>query len=87
MQASFKSTLDTVASWKTDFRPDLESLNIHVLVIHGGDDQIVPFGVNNQTTKFFKNGRFMVYKGRPHAVPNIEADGINNNLPSFLKET
>jgi non-heme chloroperoxidase len=86
MQASFKSTYDTIASWETDFRSDLESLDVPVLVIHGDDDQIVPFGVGNQTTKFLKDGRLKVYEGGPHALPNIEADGINNDLLGFLKE-
>jgi non-heme chloroperoxidase len=34
-----------------------------------------------------KDGRLKVYKGGPHALPNIEVDGINNDLLSFLKET
>ena len=86
MQASFKSVFDTVASWSTDFRADLESLNIPVLDIRGSDDQIVPFGAGNQTVKFLKNGRLKVYEGGPHALPNIEVDGINNDLLTFLQE-
>lgn len=86
MQASFKSAYDTIASWETDFRPDLKSLDIPVLVIHGDDDQIVPFGVGNTTTKYLKDGRLKVYKGGPHALPNIEADGINEDLLRFLQE-
>ncbi|OAG04893.1 uncharacterized protein CC84DRAFT_1076669, partial [Paraphaeosphaeria sporulosa] len=42
MQASFKSTFDTIASWETDFRPDLQSLDMPILVIHGVADQIIP---------------------------------------------
>lgn len=86
MQASFKSTFDTIASWETDLRPDLQSLDVPVLVIHGDDDQVVPFGVGNQTTKYLKDGRLKVYKGGPHALPNIEADGINEDLLGFLTE-
>ena len=87
MQASFKSVFDTVKSWETDFRQDLESLDIPVLVIHGDDDQIVPFaGGGNETIKYLKNGKLKVYPGGPHALPNIEADGINNDLLGFLKE-
>jgi non-heme chloroperoxidase len=71
MESSFKSAFDTITSWETDFRPDLESLDIPVLVIHGDDDQVVPFGVGNQTIKFLKNGRLKVYHGGPHALPNI----------------
>ncbi|KAG9197093.1 hypothetical protein G6514_002457 [Epicoccum nigrum] len=86
MQASFKSAFDTIATWETDFRPDLKSLDIPVLVIHGDDDQIVPFGVGNQTINFLKDGKLKVYRGGPHGLPNIEADGINNDLLSFLEE-
>ncbi|USP72731.1 hypothetical protein yc1106_00005 [Curvularia clavata] len=86
MQASFKSAFDTIASWETDFRPDLKSLEVPVLVIHGDDDQIVPFGVGNQTINFLKNGRLKVYRGGPHGLPNIEPDGISNDLLSFIEE-
>ncbi|KAG9196846.1 hypothetical protein G6514_003695 [Epicoccum nigrum] len=87
MQVSFKSAFDTIATWETDFRPDLESLDIPLLVIHGDDDQIVPFGVGNQTINFLKDGTLRVYKGGPHGLPNIEADGINNDVLSFLEES
>lgn len=42
--ASIKGTLDCVTAFsQTDFRPDMAKIDVPTLVIHGDDDQIVPF--------------------------------------------
>lgn len=84
MQASFKSTYDTIKSWETDFREEMKELDIPVLVIHGDDDQIVPFKVGQHAIEFLKKGTFKAYPGGAHALPNTEADGINKDLWDFL---
>ncbi|KAF2269041.1 alpha/beta-hydrolase [Lojkania enalia] len=87
MQASFKSTYDTIRSWETDFRQELKDLNIPVLVIHGDDDQVVPFAAGgNETIKLLKKGKMRVYHGGPHGLPSIEVDRINTDLLQFLEE-
>ena len=42
--ASLKGTIDCVTAFaETDFRPDMAKIDVPTLVIHGSNDQIVPF--------------------------------------------
>lgn len=44
MNSSFKTTYDCMEDFsETDFTEDLKRIDIPVLVLHGDDDQIVPF--------------------------------------------
>lgn len=86
MQASFKSAYDTTRSWEADLREDLKSLEFPVLVIHGDDDQVVPFKAGGQEVmQYLKHGTLKVYKGGAHALPSTESDGINKDLLGFVK--
>ncbi|KAF2474218.1 alpha/beta-hydrolase [Lindgomyces ingoldianus] len=71
----------TINQSQTDFREELKNLDIPVLVIHEDDDQVVPIDAGGrETIELLKNGTLKVYKGGPHALLNIEADGINKDL-------
>jgi non-heme chloroperoxidase len=85
MQASFKSVYDTVKTWETNFREDLKALDFPVLVLHGDDDQVVPFAAGGaENLKYLKHGKLKVYKGGAHALPNTEADAVNQDLLDFI---
>ena len=52
-----------------------------VLVMHGDDDQIVPYADSAPlSAKLLKNGTLKTYKGFPHGMPTTEADTINADL-------
>ena len=71
---------------QTDFTEDLKKITVPVLVMHGDDDQIVPYADSAPlSAKLLKNGTLKTYKGFPHAMPTTEADTINNDLLSFFK--
>jgi non-heme chloroperoxidase len=45
VQAGAKNTFDCIKAFsKTDFTEDLKKFDVPTLVLHGGDDQIVPIG-------------------------------------------
>ena len=45
MQAGHKNTFDCIKAFsETDFTEDLKKINVPALIVHGDDDQIVPFG-------------------------------------------
>jgi non-heme chloroperoxidase len=48
--ASPKGTLDCVTTWYTDFRKDLQRVDVPTLVIHGDSDRIVPLEVSGKRT-------------------------------------
>ena len=71
---------------ETDFSEDLKSVDIPVLVLHGEDDQIVPFPVSGaKTIKLLKNGKLISYPGFPHGMPTTEAETINKDILAFLQ--
>jgi pimeloyl-ACP methyl ester carboxylesterase len=53
----------------TDFRDDLERFDVPTLVIHGDDDQGVPFSVRGQASAALIDGATLkVNAGAPHGV-------------------
>lgn len=72
----------------TDFRPDLAKIDVPTLVIHGDDDQIVPFPVGGQRTAAMVEGAVLtVYQGGAHGLPDTERDRLHADLLAFIKET
>jgi len=71
---------------ETDFTEDLKSVDIPVLVLHGEDDQIVPFPIAGaKSVKLLKKGKLISYPGFPHGMPATEAATINADLLAFIK--
>ena len=70
---------------ETDFTEDLKSVDFPVLVLHGEDDQIVPFPISGaKAVKLLKNGKLISYPGFPHGMPATEAATINADLLAFF---
>src|SRR5712672_4181147 len=75
-----------VAFSQTDFTEDLKKITVPVLVMHGDDDQIVPYADSAPlSAKLLKNGTLKTYKGFPHGMPTTEAATINADLLAFIK--
>src|ERR1700719_4422007 len=75
-----------VAFSQTDFTEDLKGITVPVLVMHGDDDQIVPYADSAPlSAKLLKNGTLKTYKGFPHGMPATEADTINADLLAFIQ--
>jgi non-heme chloroperoxidase len=88
MMGGIKAHYDCVKAFsETDFTEDLKSVDIPVLVLHGEDDQIVPFANSAvKSIKLLKNGKLISYPGFPHGMPTTEAATINRDLLAFIKE-
>ncbi|MDB5146292.1 MAG: chloroperoxidase [Mucilaginibacter sp.] len=88
MMGGIKAHYDCVKAFsETDFTEDLKSVDIPVLVLHGEDDQIVPFANSAvKSVKLLKNGKLISYPGFPHGMPTTEAATINKDLLAFIKE-
>ena len=75
-----------VAFSQTDFTPDLKKISVPTLVMHGDDDQIVPYADSGLlTAKIVKNAMLKTYKGFPHGMCTTEAETINKDLLSFIR--
>ena len=87
MMGGAKAHYDGIVAFsQTDFTEDLKQINVPVLVMHGDDDQIVPYAdAGPLSAKLLKNGTLKTYKGFPHGMPTTEAETINKDLLAFLK--
>jgi non-heme chloroperoxidase len=87
MMGGAKAHYDGVVAFsQTDFTDDLKKINVRVLVMHGDDDQIVPYAdAGPLSAKLLKNGTLKTYKGFPHGMPTTNADTINADLLEFIK--
>ena len=64
-----------VAFSQTDFTEDLKGIDVPVLVMHGEDDQIVPYADSGPlSAKLVKNGTLKSYPGFPHGMPTTQAE-------------
>lgn len=88
MMGAIKAHYDCVNVFsETDFTEDLKAAEIPVLVMHGEDDQIVPYQLTAlKAIKLLKNGKLITYPGFPHGMPTTEADRINADLLAFIRE-
>ena len=87
MMGGAKAHYDGIVAFsQTDFTEDLKKIAIPVLVMHGDDDQIVPYADSGPlSAKLLKNGTLRTYKGFPHGMPTTHADTINADLLAFIK--
>jgi non-heme chloroperoxidase len=75
-----------VAFSQTDFTEDLKKITVPVLVMHGDDDQIVPYEDSGPlSARLVQNGTLKTYSGFPHGMPTTEAPTINADLLAFVQ--
>ena len=75
-----------VAFSQTDFTEDLRAVQIPVLVMHGDDDQVVPYADSGPlSAELLPNGTLKSYPGYPHGMPTTHADVINADLLEFIR--
>ena len=87
MMGGAKAHYDGIVAFsQTDFTEDLKKITLPVLVMHGDDDQIVPYANSAAlSAKLLKNGTLKTYKGFSHGMPTTEADTINADLLAFIR--
>ncbi len=87
MMGGAKAHYDCIKAFsETDFTEDLKRIEVPTLVMHGDDDQIVPYPDSAPlTVKLLKHGALRTYKGYPHGMLTTHADVLNPDLLAFLK--
>ncbi len=86
MMAGLRGTLACVDSFATtDFRPDLASITVPTLVIHGTADKTVPIDPTARAVaKALPNATLIEYDGAAHGLLATHAERINADLLAFL---
>ncbi len=71
---------------ETDFTEDLGQIEVPVLVMHGTDDQIVPYADSGpKSAELLKNGTLKTYDGYPHGMLSVYPDVLNPEILAFIK--
>ncbi|MGZ8225394.1 MAG: alpha/beta fold hydrolase [Methylococcaceae bacterium] len=87
MQGGLKNELDCIKAFsETDFTEDLKKFDIATLIIHGGDDQIVPVDASAHASyKLIKNAVLKIYPGAAHGLADTHKDELNADLLAFIR--
>jgi non-heme chloroperoxidase len=88
MMGGAKPHYDCIAVFsETDFTEDLKSIEQPVLVMHGTDDQIVPYqDAAPLSAALLKNGTLKLYEGLPHGMCATHPEIVNPDLLAFIGE-
>jgi non-heme chloroperoxidase len=87
MIAGHKAVYDCIKAFsETDFTADLKKFDVPTLILHGDDDQIVPFADSAPlSAKLVKNSILKVVPGAPHGMCSTLKNEVNQYLLEFFK--
>ncbi|MEU9239422.1 MULTISPECIES: alpha/beta fold hydrolase [Streptomyces] len=71
---------------ETDFTEDLKKIDVPVLVMHGTDDQVVPYADSApKSVELLKNGTLKSYEGYPHGMLSTHPEVLNADILAFVE--
>jgi non-heme chloroperoxidase len=87
MMGGAKAHYDCIKAFsETDFTEDLKAIEVPTLVLHGDDDQIVPYADSAPlSAKLLRDGTLKTYAGLPHGMCTTNPDIINADLLEFVR--
>ena len=87
MMGGAKAHYDCIKAFsETDFTEDLAAIEVPVLVMHGDDDQIVPYADSAPlSVQLLKNGILKTYEGLPHGICTTHSEIVNRDLLAFIR--
>jgi non-heme chloroperoxidase len=87
MTGSAKAHYECIKAFsETDFSEDLKAIGVPTLVMHGDDDQVVPYSdAAPLSAKLLRNATLKTYKGFPHGMCATNAGVVNADLLAFIR--
>jgi non-heme chloroperoxidase len=87
MQSGHRNAVECIKAFsETDFRPDLAAFDVPTLVVHGDDDQVVPFAVGGRASAaLVRDATLIVYEGAPHGITDTHEARLGSDLLDFVK--
>lgn len=88
MMGGAKAHYDCIKAFsETDFTEDLKAIAVPTLVMHGDDDQIVPYADSAPlSAKLLRNGLLKTFAGLPHGMCTTHPELINSDLLKFVQQ-
>jgi pimeloyl-ACP methyl ester carboxylesterase len=85
MQAGLEATVACVDSFSlTDFRPELASMTVPTLVLHGTADIPVPIALARITARGIRQSTMIEYADVSHGLVVTERDRVTRDLQAFI---
>jgi non-heme chloroperoxidase len=86
LSGSLRATLATAHSWSmTDFRQEMEDIEVPVRLIHGTSDVTVPIQASSRRSlNILPHATLSEYDGEPHGLFLTAADRLNEELAEFI---
>jgi non-heme chloroperoxidase len=70
---------------ETDFRPDLRTIKVPTLIVHGDHDvSTVLDRTGRRTAELISGSRLSIYEGAAHGLPITHMDQLNRELATFV---
>ena len=87
MMGSAKAHYDGIKAFsETDQTADLKAITVPTLILHGDDDQVVPYkNAGVLQAEILPNATLKLYEGFPHGMLTTHADVINPDLLAFIR--
>ena len=80
------SSVWAVATWFTDWRADIDKIDVPTLIMHGTGDLNVPIDTTSRVlTKMLPSATYIEIEGAPHGMLWTHGDEINKALLDFLE--
>jgi non-heme chloroperoxidase len=74
-----------VPTWGTDFRADIQKIDVPALIVHGTHDRILPIdATGREFAKRLPNARYVEIDGAPHGMLWTHGDEVSDLLVEFL---
>ena len=85
ISASAHAAVRCITACTEDFRGDLATISIPVLIIHGDHDRVLPYqATSRRLPALLRNVRSTVITGGPHAIIWTHAGEVNQALLHFI---
>nr|AIW81347.1 alpha/beta hydrolase fold containing protein [uncultured bacterium TB157_p] len=87
MTGSAKAHYEGIKAFsETDQTDDLKAMTVPTLVLHGDDDQMVPYKLGGvRQDELLQNSKLIIYPGFSHGMLTINADVVNADILEFIQ--
>jgi len=87
MMGSAKAHYEGIKAFsETDQTDDLKAITVPTLVLHGDDDQVVPYkNAGVLQAEILPNATLKIYQGLSHGMLTVNAETINPDLLAFVQ--
>ena len=83
--ASAYASIWAQPTWLTDFRADIDKIDVPALIVHGTADNILPIDATGRRfTQALPSARYVEIDGAPHGMLWTHAQEVNDALLNFL---